>query len=182
MRDLAPDWSAAVRFFSNTMNDPKHTSKLCSNDLKQKKEQQALLNMVWPPQSPNTGVQSFNQQIQNYKKWNVVAAYLIFCVYAFVFFLPSSILMIRVFYCTEVLVLKRSWKINISQSLFCKIFTNFKKTFHRAFILSKYLNKLHVEVVCIRHSSTIANHWQRNLKIWKQHFEQFYSPICKENA
>lgn len=34
-------------------NDPKHTSKLCSNYLHRKEESGALKMMVWPPQSPD---------------------------------------------------------------------------------------------------------------------------------
>jgi len=34
-------------------NDPKHTSKLCSNYLQREEESGALKMMVWPPQSPD---------------------------------------------------------------------------------------------------------------------------------
>lgn len=34
-------------------NDPKHTSKLCSNYLDRKEEEGVLQKMIWPPQSPD---------------------------------------------------------------------------------------------------------------------------------
>jgi len=34
-------------------NDPKHTSKLCSNYLHRKEKSGELKMMVWPPQSPD---------------------------------------------------------------------------------------------------------------------------------
>lgn len=34
-------------------NDPKHTSKLCSNYLASKENEGVLQNMIWPPQSPD---------------------------------------------------------------------------------------------------------------------------------
>ena len=34
-------------------NDPKHKSKLCSDYLKKKEDKGELVNMIWPPQSPD---------------------------------------------------------------------------------------------------------------------------------
>lgn len=40
-------------FYFQQDNDPKHTSRLCKNYLQEKEREGVLINMVWPPQSPD---------------------------------------------------------------------------------------------------------------------------------
>ena len=41
------------RFIFQQDNDPKHTSTLCKTYMKNKEKQKKLVNMDWPPQSPD---------------------------------------------------------------------------------------------------------------------------------